>query len=170
MLRRAMKRIKIPDKAIGLILSLFENRSSKIITATGLTEPVEMVDGIEQGEVLSPLLWRIFYDPLLVRVQESAELGYYISASEPRLGPRDHIQKKEIKVAVVAYADDTTWLAPNKQVMEKTLSIANEFFQINDIQINVKKSNLIVFNPKTKAEERIITFGGNLSPRRSRIV
>ena len=73
-------------------------------------------------------------------------------------------------MAVVAYADDTTWLAPNKQVMEKTLSIANEFFQINDIQINVKKSNLIVFNPKTKAEERTITFGGNLSPRRSRIV
>ncbi|CAG8783201.1 22153_t:CDS:2, partial [Gigaspora margarita] len=41
----------------------------------------------------------------------------------------------------------------------KTLSIANEFFYINDIQINVKKSNLIVFNPKTKVKERSITFG-----------
>ncbi|CAG8842819.1 30805_t:CDS:1, partial [Gigaspora margarita] len=57
-----------------------------------------------------------------------------------------------------AYADNTTWVAPNKQVIEKTLSIANEFFYINDIQINIKKSNLIVFNPKTKVEERSITF------------
>ncbi|CAG8797372.1 1252_t:CDS:2, partial [Gigaspora margarita] len=64
-------------------------------------------------------------------------------------------------MAVVAYADDTTWVVPNKQVIEKTLSIANEFFYINNIQINVKKSNLIVFNPKTKVEERSITFGSD---------
>ena len=120
-----------------------------------------MIDGIEQGEVLSPLLWRIFYDPLLVRVQEAKELGYYISASKPELRPREFVQRKEVKVAVVAYADDTTWVAPNRQAMEKTLSIANEFFHINDIQINVKKSKLIVFNPKTKVEERNITFGSD---------
>src|SRR5260363_223970 len=52
-------------------------------------------------------------------------------------------------------------MAPKKQVMEKTLSIVNKFFHINDIQINVKKSNLIVFNPKTKVEERSFIFGSN---------
>src|SRR5260363_91223 len=120
-----------------------------------------MIDEIEQGEVLFSLLWRIFYDPLLVRIQEAKELGYYVSKSEPKLRSRDYIRKKEIKIAVVAYADNTTWVAPNKQIMEKMLSIANEFFYINDIQINVKKSNLIVFNPKTKVEERNITFGSD---------
>src|SRR5260364_234590 len=80
---------------------------------------------------------------------------------ESKLRPRDYIRKKKIKVAIVAYADDTIWVAPNKQVMGKTLSIANEFFYINDIQINVKKSNLIVFNSKTKVEERSIIFGSD---------
>ncbi|CAG8843441.1 20367_t:CDS:2, partial [Gigaspora margarita] len=115
----------------------------------GFTELVKIVDRIEQGEVLSSLIWCIFYGPLLVRVQEAKELGYYIGTSESKLRPGDYIQKKEIK------------LAPNKQVIEKMLSIANEFFQINDIQNNVKKSNLIVFNPKTKIEEKNITFGSN---------
>ncbi|CAG8807526.1 499_t:CDS:2 [Gigaspora margarita] len=96
-----------------------------------------------------------------ILVQEAKELHYYISILEPKLRPENYIQKKEIKVAVVAYADVTTWLVPNKQVIEKMLSIANEFFHINDIQINVKKSNLIVFNPKTKMEEINITFGSN---------
>ncbi|CAG8844428.1 19349_t:CDS:1, partial [Gigaspora margarita] len=84
-----------------------------------------MVDRIEQEEVLFLLLWHIFYDPLLVRVQEAKELSYYVSTSKSKLRPRDYIQKKEIKVAVVAYTDDTTWVAPNKQVIEKMLSIAN---------------------------------------------
>ncbi|CAG8853541.1 11149_t:CDS:1, partial [Gigaspora margarita] len=61
------------------------------------TKLVEMVDGIKQEKVLSSMLWRIFYDPLLVRVQEAKELGYYISTSELMLRPGDYIQEKEIK-------------------------------------------------------------------------
>ncbi|CAG8568209.1 24745_t:CDS:2, partial [Gigaspora margarita] len=55
----------------------------------------------------------------------------------------------EIKVVVAAYVDDTTWIVPNKQTMERILSLVSKFFHINDIQINIKKSSFIVFNPKT---------------------
>ncbi|CAG8853509.1 10670_t:CDS:2, partial [Gigaspora margarita] len=36
-----------------------------------------------------------------------------------------------------------------------------DYIQKKEIKINVKKSNLIVFNPKTKMKERNITFGSD---------
>jgi hypothetical protein len=33
-------------------------------------------DGIDQGDSISPLMWRIFYDPLLVAIQNESRLGY----------------------------------------------------------------------------------------------
>ncbi|CAG8843662.1 10345_t:CDS:2, partial [Gigaspora margarita] len=149
------------DVELWVVLQDMKKAFDLVSLTVGLTELVKMVDGIEQEEVLFLLLWHIFYDPLLVRIQEAKELRYYVSMSEPKLKSRDYIQKKEIKMAIVAYTDDTIWVAPNKQVIKKMLSIANEFFYINNIQINVKKSNLIVFNPKTKVEERSITFGSD---------
>jgi hypothetical protein len=55
-LKLALKRIKIPSATRTFILNLFENRYSKIITDLGDTELFNIQDGIEQGEVLSPLI------------------------------------------------------------------------------------------------------------------
>ena len=76
MLSKAMKRIKIPNKAITLIIDLFKDRQLSIILADGLTNPITAGDGLDQGETISPLLWRIFYDPLMCKIQDNKDLGY----------------------------------------------------------------------------------------------
>ena len=40
--------------------------------------------------------------------------------------------------------------------MEQTLLIAEDFFELNDIQINGKKSKLIIMNPREPRESRKI--------------
>lgn len=35
------------------------------------TDSYEVGDGLDQGEVWSPILWRIFFDPLLCKLKES---------------------------------------------------------------------------------------------------
>ena len=37
-----------------------------------------MKDGLDQGEVASPLMWWIFYDPLLSLVSKEEDLDYRI--------------------------------------------------------------------------------------------
>ena len=74
----AMKRIKIPEKGRTFIMDLFVQREIRIITHYGTTESVIANDGIDQGEMISPFLWRIFYDPLLYKIQKNYRHGYTI--------------------------------------------------------------------------------------------
>ena len=78
MLELALQRIKVPERTIGFIINLFKSRKFRVITGVGLSEAITVEDGIDQGEVISPLAWRIFYDPLLVRVQKEKNLGYIV--------------------------------------------------------------------------------------------
>src|SRR5689334_18475961 len=113
-----------------------------------------MNDRIEQGEVLSPLVWRVFYDLLLERVQNDVGLGYITVVAIPNDNRLNYTTEMKSHQAVVAFADDTTWIASSKEQMECTLQIAEDFFKLNDIQINGKKLKLIIMNPSEPKENR----------------
>ena len=81
MLKLALQRIKIPALGQSFIINLFDKRQTKIITALGLTEVITAGNRIEQGEVISPLIWRIFYDPLLTKIKKNTLLGYELEVS-----------------------------------------------------------------------------------------
>ncbi|GES89610.1 hypothetical protein GLOIN_2v1790829 [Rhizophagus clarus] len=118
-----------------------------MITAYGLTDPYEVIIGIDQREVISPLLWCIYYDPLLCEV-ESRKLGYMIKALSINLNnnPGDDSNQvdESLTISSIAFMDDTQWLAPNKLNLESILKIADSFYQLTDIQVNKEKSSLLL--------------------------
>ena len=52
-----------------------------MITENGLTDTVKAGDDIDQRETISPLLWRIFYNPLLCKIQDDPKLRYMIKCT-----------------------------------------------------------------------------------------
>ena len=77
MLKKAMQLLKLPIAFIDLIENIFIERKNRVFTEVGLTDPYDMLVGIDQGEVISPLLWCIYYAPLLCEIEQQ-ELGYNI--------------------------------------------------------------------------------------------
>ena len=57
MLNKALQRLKIPSSFNKLVTNIFTNRKNRIFTDVGITDEYNVIVGIDQGEVLSPLLW-----------------------------------------------------------------------------------------------------------------
>ena len=82
----------------------------KVITTYGLSDELQAMDGIDQGEVISLLIWHIFYDPLLCRIMDDDSLGYTMSMTWlTDLHCNTHTYTSHI--SALAFFDDTLWLA-----------------------------------------------------------
>src|SRR5437016_11791621 len=82
-LTKSLERLSVPSNIIDFISSLFTNRNMNILTAYGTTNIITAGDGIDQGDSISPLLWRIFYDPLLSAVTRYGTRGYTMNVTWP---------------------------------------------------------------------------------------
>ncbi|EXX74870.1 hypothetical protein GLOIN_2v1824527 [Rhizophagus irregularis DAOM 181602=DAOM 197198] len=151
MLKMSLERIKLPNSFINLVMDISLNRSNKILVNNELTDSYHVEDGIDQGEVWSPILWRIFYDTLLSRLNEIKEEAGY-NFHEERIINRENDEKEilDISINVTAFMDDTTLISSNKRQLERMINICHEFFKINDIKANVSKYEIIKINNKTE--------------------
>ncbi|GBC12179.1 reverse transcriptase domain containing protein [Rhizophagus irregularis DAOM 181602=DAOM 197198] len=77
MLRLALIRLHIPSLLIKFIINLFTRRNNKIITHYGDTSGYRVRIGIDQGEIISPLLWVIYLDPLLTTLNREAVIPLF---------------------------------------------------------------------------------------------
>src|SRR5215210_1354023 len=111
MLTKAMARIFIPSQIINILLALNQERNNQVITAHGLTESYPVIGGIDQGDTISPLLWRIYYDPLLSKV--SKQHKGYVFTNKPEVSLHKHNQHS-LTINTIAYMDDTTWIIFSK--------------------------------------------------------
>ena len=103
LLKKALVRIKIPDTIINLIENILITRQNTVITTFRNTEAYKVQDGIDQGETITPLLWRIYYDPLLTRINETYT-AYTMSAPESTNTTDACITQN---YNILAYMDDT---------------------------------------------------------------
>ncbi|CAB4424719.1 unnamed protein product [Rhizophagus irregularis] len=154
MLELSMKRIGLPEKFINLVLDISLNRYNRILVNNEMTDEYYVEDGLDQGEVWSPILWRIFYDALLARLDKIRKSdGYNINEDKIINLRNGEVDNLNISINVTAFMDDTTIISNNKKNLEKMIDICHQFFNINDIKANVGKYELIKINSKEKALE-----------------
>ncbi|GES83900.1 hypothetical protein RCL_jg777.t1 [Rhizophagus clarus] len=85
----------------------------------GARKEYKVLRGIDQGEVISPLLWIIYYDPIFARINATPGLQYYL--------PDNFIT---YNTCVQSYLDDTTWITSSLEKMEQLLLLSNEFYEM----------------------------------------
>src|SRR5436853_727538 len=134
MLRLAILRLKIPARFVDLTLDLLSNRFNSIITAFGNTSPYKVQIGIDQGEVISPLLWVIYIDPLLSMLHKINPSPYQINSD---------LSKPSVDISSLCFMDDTNLFATSSDALTIMLNFAQEFYNFNNTKINFSKAILI---------------------------
>ncbi|CAB4430138.1 unnamed protein product [Rhizophagus irregularis] len=140
MLKFALQRLQLPNNAIQFLLSLFMARYNRVITAHGPTPSYRVRIGIDQGEVISPLLWVIYIDPLLTVLKKEKKDPYSLtSPSIPTTLSSDLSSFEDIHINNLVFMDDSTLVSSSKEGMEHMLSITEEFYRLNNTSANHNK-------------------------------
>ncbi|KAG9303889.1 hypothetical protein G9A89_005799 [Geosiphon pyriformis] len=143
-LEKSLVRIKMCSKFI---------RFFGMMTDFGLTGGYHVYDGLDQGEVFSLLLWRIFYDSLLCEVKRQESVcgyrlnSYFISKN----GRAETWAGLSSFFAAGAFVDDTIWVGNSQAATQHILDIASEFFQVNNISVNNDKTVAIPINSRVSS-------------------
>ena len=135
------------------------HRMNRVITDIGLTDEYKMENGIDQGEIISPLLWIIYYDPLFTKIKKEKNIGYRIDHQWISNVCTEKYRKLETEVFNIAYMDDTSWLSNSKKNLEAQLSIADKFNRYNGIKVNPDKSKLLVINNSEQNHNSYVQYG-----------
>ncbi|KAG9297174.1 hypothetical protein G9A89_019455 [Geosiphon pyriformis] len=151
-LEASLKHIKICSRFISFFSGIHNNRVNKIMTNFGMSDGYHVHNGLDQDEVFSLLLWRIFYNPLLYEVKRHKHLcGYRIDTKfVVRTGRIKSSGGMSFFFAAGAFVNDTIWVGDCQASTQYALNIASEFFSINDILINNEKMVAIPINQSVK--------------------
>ncbi|KAG9291651.1 hypothetical protein G9A89_022070 [Geosiphon pyriformis] len=120
----------------------------------------DLHNSLDQDEVFSPLLWRIFYDLLLCKIKRQKSLCRYcidfrLVAKTGRLKTHGGLI---LFLTAGAFVDDTIWVESSQATTQYILDVASEFFGINNISINNKKTVIIPINRRVK--EALLSISG----------
>ncbi|CAB5382935.1 unnamed protein product [Rhizophagus irregularis] len=149
LLKLALERLHFPDKITTLLISLFSDRKNNVILPFGLSADYDVIQGIDQGEVISPILWIIYYDPMfshLSKLTENLHITHFNKINN--IYQPDTGLQIDYSSSVVGYLDDTSWFASSKSQLESNLQIANSFYDMANITINHDKYTILTNNPK----------------------
>src|SRR5260363_411210 len=149
LLWKALRRINLPEKFINLIKNLMLERKNTVLTNLGKTKAYEVQDGLDQGGTISPILWRIYYDLLITKINRDYE-GFSMSVETPK--KRTHTTS----ISVLAYMDDSLWIANSKSQLEEILETASSFYKMTGIRVNANKS-IFITNAKGATSVRFET-------------
>ncbi|KAG9307587.1 hypothetical protein G9A89_023152 [Geosiphon pyriformis] len=151
-LRASLWCVKMCERFIRFFGGIHENRVNRVMTDFGLSGGYKVHNGLDQGEVFSSLLWRIFYDPLLCEVKRHEQLcGYWIDTKfVSKSGRIESNGGLTLYFSAGAFVDDMIWVGNCQASTQYALNIASEFFVINDISINSEKTVAIPINQDVK--------------------
>ncbi|XP_035714869.1 uncharacterized protein LOC118438528 [Folsomia candida] len=117
-------------KIIRILKSLYENASTRVRMEHGLTQPIDITEGVMQGEIVSPFLYSLYVSEMEKLLINSNIPGVKI--------------ERDFFLHLLCYADDTVVLASTPINLQHKINILKEYFEELGLKVNLSKTKIMV--------------------------
>lgn len=140
------------SKFINILKDLYSKANFSVKCEKGFTKRINITQGVLQGEVLSPALFTFFLE----------DLERFLISRGIRGVSLDH----KTEILLISYADDIALCADSPVLMLKILKCLYEYCQLNDLELNVNKTKIVIFNKRGHLQpgrqKHKFTYGNNI--------
>ena len=126
---------KLPSCSIRMLNNFYVDNCVHVTWLNVDSDSFIASNGVKQGGILSPILFCVYIDQLLVRLSHAG----------------DGCVMGDMFVGCLAYADDIVLVAPTPSAMRKMLLICDEFATEFSISFNASKSKCVVINARCRS-------------------
>ena len=124
----------VPACVVRVLINFYTNNYMRVSWCGILSDYFLAVNGVKQGGVLSPVLFCLYIDGLLVALSK-AGIGCFIGSNF---------------VGALAYADDIVLLAPTASALRKMLAICDSYASEFNMVFNANKSKCLFLLPSSR--------------------
>jgi hypothetical protein len=134
------------EKLVNLIRNMYTDNTVSIFTDYGITDPISVMQGVQQGDPLSPLLFNIFINPIIERLHQSGS-GYQMENGD--------------RMGVVAFANNIAILSRTPEGMKELWTELSRYCMDSGLRIKATKSAYTTtdmdstFTPITNKGDRV---------------
>ena len=148
-----LRQRNIPPVVTRLLLDMYTRQRLRASWSEGISEAFNTENGVKQGGILSPILFCVYIDELLTRINESG-LGCHIG---------------HLSYAGAGYADDVGLLTPSTRALQKLLHICEKFGHEYNVIFNAKKTVCMRIGSNGEPPTRVIKLNDTAVVWRTRI-
>ena len=130
-----LKKIGIRGKTLGLIKDIYKKTNCAVKSGNVITSFLDYTKGVRQGCLLSPKRFNIYVNDLCETMNNDNDGDIFL---------------EEHKANILMYADDLIIIFESKEGLQKQIGKLENYCTKWRIQINEKKTKVMIFNKGNK--------------------
>jgi len=103
------------------------------LNSSNVSDPIDITEGVLQGEILSPLLYSLYISDLEKAIRDAQTAGVTVN--------------KDVDLQALLFADDTISLNALSVGVRIKLRALERYFDIHSLNLNTSKTKIMIFRP-----------------------